>query len=133
MIAIHMESASVQTLTVTAQLVIPSKFVFLSRFRSKMIKFNCILPDTARIVPDIEDYILANANEFIGMSFTNVGWAKFVGKKFGVTHLDVFRTIEYMIKMEYLIPSGVFGTVQLWEVDPEMVLPNSNGGKNEDS
>ena len=86
---------------------------------ANQINFNVIIPDTAKVVCEVEDYIFVNASSLIGMSFNKIGWASFVADKFGVTHLDVFRTIQYMVNMDYLIEDGVFGNTQLWQVNPE--------------
>lgn len=85
------------------------------------IKFSVIIPDTAKVTKEVEDYIFDNASNLVGMSFNKTGWAEFVGDKFGVSHLDVFRTIQYMVSMDYLIEDGVFGTTQLWRVNPKYI------------
>ena len=85
------------------------------------INFNVIVPDTAKVASEVEDYIFDNANNLVGMSFNKQGWAEFVANKFGVTFLDVFQTVKYMVKMGYLIEDSMFGTVQLWRVNPEYI------------
>lgn len=88
----------------------------------QQIKFSVIIPDSAKVVREVEDYIFENANSLVGMSFNKIGWADFVGGKFNVNHLDVFRTVQYMVNMDYLIEDGVFGNTQLWQVNPEYLI-----------